>query len=74
MYYEQREEWSYKKNIDVIKVSDLGRRKSEKTGVVGITPFYDEALESQFVEAVMVDEEKMKRRGWFSREKLGLAE
>ena len=62
MYYEQREEWSYKKNIDTIKISDLGRRKSEKTGVVGITPFYDEALEDGFLEPTMYDQDITKPR------------
>ena len=55
VYYEQREEWSFKKNVDMIKITDFARRKSEKIGVIGITPFYDQALENEFIETTMVD-------------------
>ena len=39
----------------MIKITDFARRKSEKIGVIGITPFYDSALENEFIETTMVD-------------------
>jgi hypothetical protein len=36
---------TYRKKIDLARISDLSRRKSEKIGVVGITPFFTDSLD-----------------------------
>jgi hypothetical protein len=52
MYFEERQEWFFKKHIDTVQLSDLGRRasKTQKTGLVGVTPFYADAIEEEFIQ------------------------
>jgi hypothetical protein len=37
---------TFKKNIDLVKISDISRKKSDKIGVVGISPFLPDAMDS----------------------------
>jgi len=49
-YYRQRERFSFTKDIDLVKMSDISRRKSDKIGVYGVSPLYSETMEGVSLE------------------------
>jgi hypothetical protein len=44
IYFQERTEWTFSKEIDKITVTDLARRRSERIGVVGISHGFIDAV------------------------------
>ena len=49
-YYQDQVSKSFLKEIDLIKISDISRRRSDKVGVIGLSPFFTDVLEKVSLE------------------------
>ena len=49
IYWSERMDWTYPKDIETIKISDLGRRKWDQVSLIGASPNFIDSIERQFI-------------------------
>ena len=65
LVFSQRQARSHgRPEIDYVNIADLARRKQERSGLVGITPGYANAVEKEFYQETM----RINQKSWWSME------
>lgn len=69
IFWEERHNWSYRKGIDEVQITDVNRKSSNRISLLGASPGFIDSIEPDFSRPVYYDREytRFDQNAWLSQ-------